>query len=180
MDSDGDGVPDGEAIENAGLSHYLIKTNNSLNLKGTLNISSDVWEKGFSKRGFEIEDFVTNLFKRTDLGKNFPVADALSDRTLISTKSLDIAAQSYQNPDKLKKRLDKYAEALQDIEKKYFDSKGNFKWGKMPLSTSQYDKKALEIVLPDVIITEDTLKVLNEFQTTWAEKGIEVWYRVTK
>lgn len=179
MDSDGDGVPDGEAIENAGLSHYLIKTNNSLNLKGTLNISSDVWEKGFSKRGFEIEDFVTNLFKRTDLGKNFPVADALSDRTLISTKSLDIAAQSYQNPDKLKKRLDKYAEALQGIESK-FNEEGILRWGNTTLRRSAYDKKALEIVLPDVIITEDTLKVLNEFQATWAEKGIEVWYRVTK
>lgn len=169
-----------EAFENAGLSHYLVKTSNSLDLKGALNISSDVWEKGVSTRGFEIEDFVTSLFKRTDLGKNFPVADALSDRTLISTKSLDIAAQSYQNPNTLKKRLEKYVEPLQNIEKNYFDAAGNFEWGKTSLSTSQYDTKALEIVLPDVIITEDTLKVLNEFQATWAEKGIEVWYRVTK
>lgn len=168
-----------EAFENAGLSHYLIKTGNSLDLKDALNIGSDVWEKGFSKRGFELEDFVTGLFKRQDLGKNFPVADALSDRTLISTKSLDIAAQSYQNPNTLKKRLEKYAEALQNIEKK-FNSKGVFEWGDTILSTSDYDKKALEIILPDVIITEDTLKVLNEFQATWAEKGIEVWYRVTK
>ena len=52
--------------------------------------------------------------------------------------------------------------------------------GKTTLSTSEYDKKALEIVLPDVIITEDSLRVLNEFQAAWAEKGIEVWYRVTK
>lgn len=168
-----------EAFEDAELSHYLIKTSNSLDLKDALNISSDIWEKGFSKRGFEIEDFVTDLFKRTDLGKNFPVADALSNRTLISTKSLDIAAPSYQNPNTLKKRLDKYAEALQGIESK-FNEEGILRWGNTTLRRSEYDKKALEIVLPDVIISEDTLKVLNEFQSTWAEKGIEVWYRVTK
>lgn len=169
-----------EAFENAGLSHYLVKTSNSLELKATLNISSDVWEKGFSTRGFELEDYATDFFKRTDLGKNFPVADGLSDRTLISTKSLDIAAQSYQNPNKLKKRLDKYAEALQGIEKKYFNSQGIMDWNGTTLSTSQYDKKALEIILPDVIITEDTLQVLNEFKSTWAEKGIDIWYSVTK
>ncbi|MDE7252729.1 MAG: cellulose binding domain-containing protein [Acetatifactor sp.] len=169
-----------EAFENAGLSHHLIKTSNSLNLKEALDISAEVWEKGWSKRGFEIEDFLTDLYKRKYLGKNFPVADTLSDRTLISTKSLDIAAQSYQDPNKLKYTLEKYAEALQNIEKKYFDASGNFTWGKTTLSTSEYDKKALEIVLPDVIITEDSLRVLNEFQAAWAEKGIEVWYRVTK
>lgn len=53
------------------------------------------------------------------------------------------------------------------------------KWGRL-LEESDYDKKALEIILPDVIITEDNLKVLNEFRDTCKGKGIEVWYRMTK
>ena len=169
-----------EAVENAGLAQDLIKTSNRLDLKGTLEISAEVWQKGNAPTGVEIEDFVTDLYKRKDLGKTFPAADAVGDRTLISTKSLDVGAPSYQVPSQLKSKLNKYARALQNIEKKYFDADGNFKWGKVSLSTSEYDKKALEVVLPDVIITEDTLNALKEFQASWAEQGIEVWYRVTK
>ena len=44
----------------------------------------------------------------------------------------------------------------------------------------EYSKMALEIVLPDIIITEDALKVLEEFQETMNGQGIEVWYRVTQ
>lgn len=57
---------------------------------------------------------------------------------------------------------------------------GVLEWGGTTLKTSQYDKKALEIVLPDVIISEDALKVLNDFQTSMAKDGIEVWYRIAK
>lgn len=168
-----------ESFENAGLSHYLIKTSNSLELKDDVNIGSEVWEDGALRRGYLIDEFINRHSIGRGLGANFPVADRVENRILFSTKSVDVAARSYQNPRTLKKRLEKYAEELQDIEKNYF--KDNvLRWGKTTLYKSDYEKKALEIVLPDVIITEDTLKVLNEFQETWAEKGIEVWYRVTK
>ncbi len=171
-----------ESFETAEMTQYLLKTSNSLKLKDTVNIGSEVWEKGAVKRGNLIDEFINKHSAGEGLGVNFPVADRLikDQRILVSTKSLDVAAQSYQNPTTLKNRLNKYAEALQNIEKKYFNSKGELKWGKKVLKTSEYDIKALEIVLPDVIITEDTLKVLNEFQDAWAEKGIEVWYRIAK
>ena len=44
----------------------------------------------------------------------------------------------------------------------------------------EYSKMALEIVLPDIIITENALKVLKEFEQTMENQGIEVWYKVTK
>ena len=55
-----------------------------------------------------------------------------------------------------------------------------FTWGGVTLNKNKYDKMALEIVLPDIIITEDALKVLEEFKQTMENQGIEVWYKVTK
>ena len=99
----------------------------------------------------------------------------------ISSKSLDVAAQGYQNPDKLKKRLEKYVEALKNIEKNYFNEADVLKWRDYPpLSKEDYNKKALEIVLPDVIVTEASLKVLKEFKETMEQDGLEVWHCVTK
>lgn len=171
-----------EAFENAGLSHYLIKTGNSLDLKDTVNIGSEIWEQGAIKRGKAIDEFINGHLSGNGLGTNFPVADRLlkEQKILVSTKSLDIAAQSYQNPKKLKNMLEKYADALKNIEKNYFNEIGELVWGKHTLRVDQYNKKALEIVLPDVIITEDALKVLKEFKESMEKSGLEIWYRIAK
>ena len=168
-----------EAFENAGLSHYLIKTSNSLDLKDTVNIGSEVWGQSAIKRGKDIDEFINGHLLGAGLGQNFPVADRLlkDEKILVSTKSLDIAAQSYQNPDRLKNVLSKYANSLKNIEKNYFND-GVLEWGETTLRVSQYDKKALEIVLPDVIISKDALKVLNDFKTSMEKEGMEVWYRI--
>lgn len=156
---------------------------NSLKREGSpLNIEAEVWEKGACKRGHEIDEFVNKHSTGEGIEKNFPVADRLlrKERILVSTKSLDITTRGYQKTKKLKKTLERYADALKNIEKKYFNSSGEMKWGGTVLKDSQYNKKVLEIVLPDVIITEDALKVLNDFQRTMGSSGFEVWYRVTK
>ena len=75
--------------------------------------------------------------------------------------------------------LNKYGDSLKNIEKNYFKN-GTLEWGGTILKTSQYDKKVLEIVLPDVIISEDALKILNEFKTSMKNEGIEVWYKIAK
>ncbi|MBE5963862.1 MAG: hypothetical protein E7252_02840 [Lachnospira sp.] len=41
-----------------------------------------------------------------------------------------------------------------------------------------YDKKALEIALPDVIISDDIKDVLDTFQNNCKEKGMEVIYKI--
>lgn len=173
-----------EAFENAGLSHYLVKTGNSLDIKQTFHIGAEVWEEGAFKRGKDIDNFINKhtVEGSHGLGENFPVADRLlkDERILVSTKSLDVAAQGYQNPNKLKKMLEKYADSLKNIEKNYFNDAGILEWGGKKLSIEDYNKKALEIILPDVIITEESLKILNEFSATIEKSGMEVWYSLGK
>ena len=65
--------------------------------------------------------------------------------------------------------------------KKLFNDEGVLKWGKgSPISIDDYDKKVLEIVLPDIIISESALEVLNEFKIVAEENGIEIWYCIAK
>ena len=170
-----------EAFENAGLSDYLLKVSNSgLELKAPVEIGSGVWKDGWFIRGEEIDIFIKNSSSGTKFSKNFPVVDRLEDGVLISIKSLDIGALSYRNSNKLRSTLGKYANALKNFEGKYFKSDDVFRWGDVRLKRSDYNRKALEIILPDIIITEDTIDVLKEFKLAMEKEGIEVWYRVTK
>ena len=117
--------------------------------------------------------------KGNSLGENFPVFDRKDGNKPISTKSLDIAAQSYQNPKTLERMLNKYVDSMKNFETKYFKSSDTFKWTNgTTISKSDYNSKVLEIVFPDVIMTEDALEVLTTFKATMASEGIEVWYRI--
>ena len=48
------------------------------------------------------------------------------------------------------------------------------------LRRNQYDKKALEVILPDIMMTENSLNVLNDFKKTMEAGGLEVWYVIAK
>ncbi|MBR6627766.1 MAG: hypothetical protein IKL04_07305 [Lachnospiraceae bacterium] len=171
-----------EDFENAGLSHYLVKTSNSIpDLKAKVNISSSIWEEGVLSRGKQIDDLINLHSQGIGLGKNFPVVDRLikDEKLLVSTKSLDIAAPSYQNMNKLDSRLNRYADSLLGFEERYFKGENVFEWNGRLLNRDDYEKKVLEIVLPDIVMTENALEVLKNFKNSIAKKGIEVWYRTT-
>ena len=103
--------------------------------------------------------------KGNSLGENFPVFDRKDGNKPISTKSLYIAAQSYQNPKTLERMLNKYVDSMKNFETKYFKSSDTFKWTNgTTISKSDYNSKVLEIVFPDVIMTEDALEVLTTFK----------------
>ena len=177
-----------ETIENAGLSQYLIKTSNSLDLKEPVKIGAEVWENGPCKRGHLIDEFVNGhksgkaLFEGESLGNNFPVFDrwVKEEKTLISTKSLDVAAQSYQNPTKLKNILNKYADDINGFANKYANENGSVRWGSVKLENVSDYKNVLEIILPDVVLNDNSLKILNDFQKVMNESGTEVWYRIAQ
>ena len=184
-----------ETFENAGLSHYLVKTSNSLELKDAVKANSDFWAEKPIKRGQLWDDLINGhssgagVLTGKPLGQNFPVVDRLlvDERILVSTKSLDVSLKGYQNPKKLEKVLNDYVEDLRNFENnKHFNAAGIIKWGETTLSTSDYDKKVIEIILPDTIITEDSLAVLQKFLTdTPKEKDnfgniVDVWYRIGK
>ena len=115
---------------------------------------------------------------RNTLCETFPVVDRLSGTTLISTKSLDTYAKSYQTPSKLRSTLNSYRDALINFEAKYWKGEDFFEWGGETLYKSQYNKKVLEIVLPDGIISLETKEVFTNFKNDVLAKGIEVWYIV--
>ncbi len=54
--------------------------------------------------------------------------------------------------------------------------KDSFTWGNYTLNKSDYNKKVLEIVLPDGIISPKIKEVFTTFQKDALSKGIEVWY----
>ena len=95
-------------------------------------------------------------------------------------KSLDIAAPSYQKPSTLRNTLNKYADALKGFEEKYFKGLDEFNWGGKTIDKDDYNKKALEVVLPDIIMTENFLNVPNDFKKTMEASGVEVWYVIAK
>ena len=47
-------------------------------------------------------------------------------------------------------------------------------WAGSHVSIDDYDKKMIEIALPDVIISESIKKELDDFKINCAERGIEV------
>ena len=177
-----------ETFEDAGLSQYLLKTSDLDGLKDTVDIGAEVWENGACKRGKLIDEFINGhtsgkaLFKGEPLGSNFPVFDRWikDEKILISTKSLDIAAQSYQNPSKLKNMLNKYINQINGFDNKYVEIDDMIEWGNRTIENVSEHKKVLEIILPDVILNENSLNVLNDFQKTMCENGIEVWYRIAQ
>lgn len=72
--------------------------------------------------------------------------------------------------------LNRYRRELIGFEDKYFTD-GIFR----NISINDYDKKVLEIVLPNSIITESSLDILRNFEaTSLKDYGIEVWYCITK
>ncbi len=113
---------------------------------------------------------------RSTLGETFPVVDRLSDTTLISTKSLDTYAKSYQTPSKLRGTLNKYLNDLINFETKYFKGADEITRGGTTLNLNQYNKKVLEVVLPDGIISTQIKEVFTNFKNDALAKGIEVWF----
>ena len=119
------------------------------------------------------------------LGRTFPVADRLENRVLVSTKSLDLDARSYQTPGRLRSRLNKYVKDLEGFEDKYLnkvDSEGHkyMPWKEGKFTENKYDSKVLEVVFPDTAIGNDVVEALMAFQRERAGTGIRIVYKIAK
>ena len=60
------------------------------------------------------------------------------------------------------------------------EKRDGFIWGETILERNQYNNKALEIVVPDMPITESTKSILDDFKTEAENINIEVWYVIAK
>ena len=124
-----------------------------------------VWNDGPCLRGSKIDESLNGHKVGDGLGENFPVADRMDDGTLISTKSIDLGAKTYLDPEKLSKRIENYIEQLNDFEKKVekWTEDGIVKWGKTELELSSIKSRKLELALPDIPITAKQKEVITSY-----------------
>ena len=125
-----------------------------------------VWNDGPWIRGSKIDEALNLHSTGKGLGKNFPIADRFENGTLISTKSIDLGAKTYLDPEKLSKRIEKYIEQLENFEDgvKKWTKDGKVKWGDGdPLELSSIKNKKLELAFPDIPITEAQASIINMY-----------------
>ena len=60
------------------------------------------------------------------------------------------------------------------------EKRDGFIWGETVLERNRYNKKALEIVVPDMPIPESTKNILDDLKTEAEAINIEVWYVIAK
>ena len=60
------------------------------------------------------------------------------------------------------------------------EKRDGFIWGETVLERNRYNKKALEIVVPNMPITESTKNILDDLKTEAEAINIEVWYVIAK
>ena len=115
-----------------GITSYITTTKNLKKLKyyREIAIDSGIWKLGSSPRGFAIEELVNG--GREVLGKNFPIVDFLDRdaRKVISTKSMELLSDGYQDAKKVKSQLNKYLLNLEGLEKhRKWTKEGVLTWG---------------------------------------------------
>ena len=98
----------------------------------TIKELKGVWTDGAWTRGSKIDELLNSHTTGKGLGQNFPIADRMENGTLISTKSIDLGAKTYLDPEKLSKRIEKYIEQINNFEDnvKKWTKDGKVYWGK--------------------------------------------------
>ncbi len=140
-----------------------------------VEVPKETWDLLPAPRGTTVDEF-RNQDTLFGLGSNFPVADRLESKRLISTKTMDLGLPSYQEPSKLKRALNNYANKLMNFEEKYFKKKNYIEWGGRIVKEDDYNTKVLEVIFPDMMITDCVLSELEYFKEIMKSNGIIVEY----
>jgi len=120
----------------------------------------DAWIFNWSKRGQIIDTGLGN-----NLGSTFKGIDILENRTIISIKSMDISAETYQTAANPRGKLKEYVNKLD----KFTDWK--------EVKVGRYDTKQLKLALPDINISQAQLDVINEMKSY--AKSINIDFKIT-
>ena len=122
-----------------------------------IKLRAEIWLEDKFERGIEIDGLRGN-----NLGHNFPVIDKFENRTITSVKSKDLLAKTYQNGKKLEYTI------KSDINKLIkFKTK---KWNGHEVVTKDYSYKCLEVVVPNVTLSESQINCINN-AIEYAEKN---------
>ena len=120
---------------------------------------NSVWDKDKIERGQEIRQL-----EGANLPSKFPTIAKLQNGTAISIKSMNIDEKYYQKGSNIKTKL-----------KQYIDKLAQFNGGKSggtTVSTSDFSRRELVLVIPETNITTSQRLALEECKTIAAQKGI--------
>ena len=120
-----------------------------------------VCEKEPTLRGSLIDKIYNNL------GQNFPVFDRIEGKTVISLKSIDLKAKTYQNKNVLAGKLKGYVDDIYTAELKHIKVK-NYK------DKTHYNSKQLLLAIPNKELTGMNIEVLNSIKSYAGGKNISI------
>lgn len=135
--------------------------------KATGDELNSIWLKGWSVRGFEGE---TQMGISGVLAQNFPrIDDAMfKDGVFTSMKTVDLNAKTYQDMEKLEKRLESCLDKLQTWQGQWKE------WAGVAINPSQVQEKVLQIGIPNGSMTPEQAAVFEKLGQKAQAKGIEL------
>jgi len=135
--------------------------------KATGEELNSIWRKGWSVRGFEGEDHMGNS---GILARNFPTIDdgVFKNGVFTSFKTVDLNAATYQIPEKLESRLQRYLDKLNDW------GGQERPWGGVEVDPTKVKERVLQIGVPAGAMTEGQVKVFESFGRRAQSLGIKV------
>ncbi len=133
----------------------------------TGKLPDSIWIKGWSIRGFEGE---VEMGNSGILAKNFPTIDdaGFKNGVFTSMKTIDLNAPTYQNLEKLQKRLNNCLEKVID-----WDGQRN-PWAGIAVSPSSVKERILNIGIPNGSMTADQVKVFEQLGKLAQQHGIKL------
>ena len=129
----------------------------------TINLPEGTWNQGPVARGNTIHTATGN-----NLGHNFPTIDRMDNGVIISTKSRDLSAPSYQN-----------GRTLENVIIRDIDSVANFQGTNRPIggieiNASDITGRQLQVVVPDVPLSDVQIQAINNAIAHGNNNGVTV------
>ena len=128
----------------------------------TGKLGDSIWPKGWSVRGFEGE---AEMGVSGVLAKNFPVIDdaVFSNHVYTSMKTVDLFAPTYQNLEKLEKRLNNCLDKVDA-----FPHNAKNPWGEVKINPRNVKDKVLQIGIPNATQQQSNWKYLRRSENEQA------------
>ena len=130
----------------------------------TVELEHGIWDKGPVIRGAEIDEALGN-----NLGYNYPVIDRESEGIITS---IDLNCSTYQNGNRLETQIKK------DVDKLY-----NFQgrqWNGINIRAEDITGKQLQLVVPDVELSEVQIGAINNAIDYAENKNIDIIMTIVK
>ena len=128
--------------------------------KAALEIPSP-WTLPPTKRGLEIEKMLGG-----NLPKNFPVIDRFENGIATSIKSVDLAAESYQDIKRLERLLVNHINSVREFKGRNF--------AKTNITSAMIKGRSLEVAIPRGVATEAQREVIKKMETFAPTRGVTI------